>query len=113
MAVPLSQISVEETNGARPRVGDGAAILAEVLKIHKRVRRLRIDVGLIGLPALLHQLYGWLHGCGDSRIVLSVEAENRGVDFRGKVFCWRHAVEYDRSEERRVGKECRSRWSPY
>ena len=21
--------------------------------------------------------------------------------------------EYDRSEERRVGKECRSRWSPY
>ena len=23
------------------------------------------------------------------------------------------AVHYDRSEERRVGKECRSRWSPY
>ena len=22
-------------------------------------------------------------------------------------------VHYDRSEERRVGKECRSRWSPY
>ena len=22
-------------------------------------------------------------------------------------------IEYDRSEERRVGKECRSRWSPY
>ena len=22
-------------------------------------------------------------------------------------------LEYDRSEERRVGKECRSRWSPY
>ena len=22
-------------------------------------------------------------------------------------------AEYDRSEERRVGKECRSRWSPY
>ena len=22
-------------------------------------------------------------------------------------------VEFDRSEERRVGKECRSRWSPY
>ena len=22
-------------------------------------------------------------------------------------------MEYDRSEERRVGKECRSRWSPY
>ena len=23
------------------------------------------------------------------------------------------AIIYDRSEERRVGKECRSRWSPY
>ena len=25
----------------------------------------------------------------------------------------RRAKEADRSEERRVGKECRSRWSPY
>ena len=24
-----------------------------------------------------------------------------------------HGVNYFRSEERRVGKECRSRWSPY
>ena len=24
-----------------------------------------------------------------------------------------HTNKYDRSEERRVGKECRSRWSPY
>ena len=26
---------------------------------------------------------------------------------------WSLNVEYKRSEERRVGKECRSRWSPY
>src|SRR3712207_9313380 len=26
---------------------------------------------------------------------------------------YRRAVKYGRSEERRVGKECRSRWSPY
>src|SRR5574337_167961 len=26
---------------------------------------------------------------------------------------WRHYVPIIRSEERRVGKECRSRWSPY
>ena len=25
----------------------------------------------------------------------------------------RHSEKYVRSEERRVGKECRSRWSPY
>ena len=24
-----------------------------------------------------------------------------------------YAIQLDRSEERRVGKECRSRWSPY
>src|SRR5256885_16261616 len=26
---------------------------------------------------------------------------------------WRHLMMSGRSEERRVGKECRSRWSPY
>ena len=25
----------------------------------------------------------------------------------------RTTIQFDRSEERRVGKECRSRWSPY
>ena len=29
------------------------------------------------------------------------------------VWTSREGVEYARSEERRVGKECRSRWSPY
>src|SRR2546421_9429868 len=28
-------------------------------------------------------------------------------------FLARHRAERERSEERRVGKECRSRWSPY
>src|ERR671916_851981 len=32
-------------------------------------------------------------------------------DFSGEQM--RHSVERSRSEERRVGKECRSRWSPY
>src|SRR3989440_4288977 len=27
--------------------------------------------------------------------------------------CSHHILDQDRSEERRVGKECRSRWSPY
>ena len=27
--------------------------------------------------------------------------------------CYESALRYERSEERRVGKECRSRWSPY
>src|SRR3712207_686596 len=33
-----------------------------------------------------------------------------GSTYRGR---WREAVQRSRSEERRVGKECRSRWSPY
>src|SRR2546426_9039707 len=33
--------------------------------------------------------------------------------FEGFVLAAVHAIEQRRSEERRVGKECRSRWSPY
>ena len=35
----------------------------------------------------------------------------KGADFDKKLFT--KLVEGIRSEERRVGKECRSRWSPY
>src|SRR5712675_1903336 len=48
--------------------------------------------------------FGHHHCCGGRR-------ENRGPAFRYRL----HAVRpiSERSEERRVGKECRSRWSPY
>ena len=36
----------------------------------------------------------------------------QGSLFAGKVIATAGLIE-DRSEERRVGKECRSRWSPY
>ena len=43
--------------------------------------------------------------------VVPVEAEHWDVDpFAGEI---RDGVIWGRSEERRVGKECRSRWSPY
>src|SRR5256886_12837628 len=38
--------------------------------------------------------------------------EGRG-DARGAARIYRNALAIVRSEERRVGKECRSRWSPY
>ena len=41
-----------------------------------------------------------LAGCGDGAILVK-DSDHGGV------------VVYPRSEERRVGKECRSRWSPY
>ena len=38
-------------------------------------------------------------------------AEDREV--RAVSICLPNSLHYERSEERRVGKECRSRWSPY
>ena len=43
----------------------------------------------------------------------SVEAHKAPLGVVGFVFEGRPNVFADRSEERRVGKECRSRWSPY
>src|ERR1051326_1515327 len=43
--------------------------------------------------------------------------EDLGLIENQKLRSWmkynRHLGDYERSEERRVGKECRSRWSPY
>src|SRR5437588_11521683 len=36
----------------------------------------------------------------------------RDIFFGRSVFCRRERIEHLRSEERRVGKECRCRWSP-
>ena len=40
-------------------------------------------------------------------------ADLRGADLRGADLRDANLRDADRSEERRVGKECRSRWSPY
>ena len=44
---------------------------------------------------------------------LDVKLSNKGSDFDIKGDNADLAVNVLRSEERRVGKECRSRWSPY
>ena len=46
-----------------------------------------------------------LHGAAISRIQIARPANNAVVTI--------HSARPGRSEERRVGKECRSRWSPY
>src|SRR5215510_12619279 len=81
----LFQILVEESDDAWPRISQSVAILTEILKIHERVRHLRIHMGLIGFPDLLHHVYRWLHACGDSCIVLSIEPENRRIDLGEKI----------------------------
>src|SRR5256885_15697000 len=55
--------------------------------------------------------------CKEVKIELGVPGKLKKV-FDGEVTAWRTELERSgptvlRSEERRVGKECRSRWSPY
>src|SRR5439155_7141913 len=47
------------------------------------------------------------------RICCIVAAPISATETRKLTYAHRHHVLSDRSEERRVGKECRSRWSPY
>src|ERR1043166_5741767 len=58
---------------------------------------------------LVYHLYGYGHHC-HLRIKTSVSEEHSKLPTVTTV--WRTA-DWHRSEERRVGKECRSRWSPY
>src|SRR5947207_4170384 len=50
---------------------------------------------------------------GEERVVLHVVEQKRAVPRRRDRVDQRHVGNDRRSEERRVGKECRSRWSPY
>ena len=65
-----------------------------------------------GIPVSLatdisHTLYPFtVNGLGETRILVPWEAEDEAQDILA-------GHRSRRSEERRVGKECRSRWSPY
>ena len=60
-------------------------------------------------------------GARDTKVLDSRPAEHRIRRRRECIFCGKRFTTYEmverpllmRSEERRVGKECRSRWSPY
>ena len=54
----------------------------------------------------------------ETKFAIGAIVKHRFLDFRGVIFDvdpeFNNTEEwYQRSEERRVGKECRSRWSPY
>src|SRR3712207_1302713 len=70
------------------------------LKHDIALRRLRIKSG-IGLPIILFHRNHRVLTHSHVQIVLS-PVHTQGI-----------GLETSRSEERRVGKECRSRWSPY
>src|ERR1017187_7965027 len=71
----------------------------------------------IKIPSSIQLL--WLFGFS-LMLTWWVRADSRSRDLRLPYefgtfvfFAWPIVVPYYRSEERRVGKECRSRWSPY
>src|SRR5215204_4249927 len=61
----------------------------------------------------LHRYASRLSGPLLDRIVLYVQAERLTADELTGAADAEPTAQVDRSEERRVGKECRSRWSPY
>ena len=87
-------------------------------------RELRVRLGMLvvttqwhrfGLPAGLYSAFELNHGihAGDIETSLMLHFRPDLVDMgKAKRFPSK-AAEMGRSEERRVGKECRSRWSPY
>ena len=60
-------------------------------------------------PSIVKQLKKAKYGVSDHSTVELCHWTKKS--FRDEGTCYKH--KFYRSEERRVGKECRSRWSPY
>src|SRR2546425_10705156 len=79
-------------------------------------RRSRLELQSVHLGGLIDDLSGFLRRILPADVEIMASSEHDLPDVRADV----HATEQilfnlvtNRSEERRVGKECRSRWSPY
>src|SRR5260370_27312019 len=68
-------------------------------------------------PALIEKSVGELKKSGIKALVIDMRGNEGGLFEKAiasaKLFLPKGSVIVRRSEERRVGKECRSRWSPY
>src|SRR2546422_8768292 len=61
----------------------------------------------------VNALEGFLDAADHREVLAHLEIDFQGLgELPAAVVCLRQVHEH-RSEERRVGKECRSRWSPY
>src|SRR3989449_11620629 len=76
------------------------------VKVLDRRRTGTISVFLRGI------VYAADHGADVIHFSFAFEGFDKR-DSTGQVAAFNKATAYARSEERRVGKECRSRWSPY
>src|SRR5919198_5775411 len=87
--------------------------LFEIEDLHVSVegREILLGVDLTVCPGEIHALMG-RNGSGKSTLANALMGHPKYVITRGRVRLHGEDV-LARSEERRVGKECRSRWSPY
>ena len=97
-------LTTDEDAGSRLRV---AAAREETMRIPVRRRRKMASLGLLVLAA------GVGLGVGLGMIVLSSSSPSTALSAESGLVCPSQEEAAERSEERRVGKECRSRWSPY
>src|ERR1035441_4013880 len=52
-------------------------------------------------------------GSGEMLVATPGRVASKGAQEAPEFAVWYNETEFPRSEERRVGKECRSRWSPH
>jgi len=83
--------------------------LEEALKIKKEINNVEISAALLGPPEMEWILRACLGFGVDKAIHFIINLMRISTKSRTRVCLFRE----ERSEERRVGKECRSRWSPY
>ena len=73
------------------------SLTADIVAAHVGHNRVTVSE----LPELIAKVHGALSGLGQETVSSAATEQKPAVSIRS------------RSEERRVGKECRSRWSPY
>src|SRR3989454_108407 len=88
----------------RPTKGDYNANLQKIGGVLAQIAKLDPPVDLVIFPETATSGYFVEGGVRDVAVTA-------GTLFRDLTF--QHQAAQARSEERRVGKECRSRWSPY
>src|ERR1035437_11075335 len=61
----------------------------------------------------VQEIYGFQSGSSPSSLIQGIDGAFYGTTSKGGSSGYGSVFKFNRSEERRVGKECRSRWSPY
>ena len=106
--------SLPRIKRTRPRSGDGEVLARPEPRVQELSANgltwIHLDAPTLEEAELLQRRFGW-HPL-DLEDVLSRRQRPKIDEYRddGYLFVVLH---FPRSEERRVGKECRSRWSPY